>query len=176
MAKSKKNIKKSKNSKKVLESIPNNTKISNIVKVVVAVAIVLGITYLLTVTITKNSTDGVVKKTFDNTSVQYDEILAGTSFNQKDKEYYVLFYDVDNDTESAYYTLKSNYEAKDDALPFYYVDLGSSFNSDCVSEESNSEATKADELEINDATLIKFSEGKISEYIVGKDDISAHLG
>lgn len=171
--KNKKN-KKVNNNKRIIET-SSNTEVSKVIKCIVIILIVLVLVYLLTVYITKNSTDSVVKENVENTTVQYDEILVGTSFKQPDDEYLVLFYNVDNDINSTYYTLKSDYEAKDDALPIYYVNLASKLNSDCISTESNEAATNASELKINDTTLIKFTNNKISEYIVGAEKISDYL-
>lgn len=171
--KNKKN-KKVNNNNRIIETSKSND-VSKVVKCTVIILIILVLVYLLTVYITKNSTDSVIKERVDNTTIQYDEILVGTSFNQPDDEYLVLFYNVDNDINSAYYTLKSDYEAKDDALPIYYVNLASKLNSDCISSESNESATNASELKINDTTLIKFTNNKISEYIVGAEKISDYL-
>lgn len=162
------------NSKRIIETSTNN-EVSKVVKCIIIVLIILLLVYLLTLYITKNSTDSVVKENTENTTIQYDEILVGTSFKQSPKEYLVLFYNVDTDINSTYYTLKSDYEAKDDALPIYYVDLGSKLNSDCISAESNENAKNASELKINDTTLIKFTDNKISEYIVGGEEISNYL-
>ena len=169
------NNKKVENNKKLIEKNLNNDKTTNAVKCALIVLVVLGLVYLLTVYITKNSTDSVVKERKENTTIQSDEILVGTSFKQSDKEYLVLFYNVDTDINSTYYTLKSNYEAKEDALPIYYVNLASKLNSDCISAESNENATNASELKINDTTLIKFTDNQISEYIVGGEEISNYL-
>lgn len=171
----KKTDKKVKNSKKIMDSVSESPDLKKVIICITTVLIIFVLVYLLTVYITKNSTDSVVKKKFDNTTVQYDEILAGTSFSQKDKEYLVLFYNVSEDDDSSYYTLKSDYESKDDALPFYYVDLGNSLNKPIVSTEDNSEATKASDLKISKPTLIKIKDGELEDYIVGKDDIENYL-
>lgn len=173
-------IKKRGNNKKVTNKAAvritsDNKEIGYVIRCIIIVLVVFLLVYLLTVYITKNSTDSVVKKTKDNTTIQYNEILVGTSFKQRDKEYLVLFYDVDKDINSTYYTLKSDYEAKDDSLPIYYVNLGSKLNSDCISAESNKNAQNASELKIKDTTLIKFTDNRISEYVEGIEDISNYL-
>ena len=175
MAKNKNNKKKNVNNKKVIDNIDSDINIKKVFICIILVAIIFGLVYLLTLYITKNSTDSVVKKKFDNTTIQYDEILLGTSFSQKDNEYLVLFYNVSEDEDSTYYTLKSNYEAKDDALAMYYVDLGSALNKSAVSKEDNKTAVSASELKISGPTLIKFKEGKIEEYITGEEDITNYL-
>ncbi len=169
------NNKKVVNNKKIIEKNISNNKNSFVIKCIVIVLVILLLVYLLTVYITKNSTDSVTKEKKENTTIQSDEILLGTSFKQTDKEYLVLFYNVDTDINSTYYTLKSDYEAKEDALPIYYVNLASKLNSDCISTESNEDATNASELKINDTTLIKFTNNEISEYIVGGEAISEYL-
>lgn len=166
--------KKSKN-KKIVNNISSGTDTKNVVKVIVVVLIVFFLVYLLTIYITSNSTDEVVKKQIENTTIQYDEILAGTSFDQKDNEYLVLFYNVDEDENSTYYTLKSDYEAKDDSHPIYYVDLGNSMNKGCVATEDNPYATSVEELKISQPTLIKISNHKVEDYLIGENQIKNYL-
>ena len=175
MSKKKVNKKQKKaNNNKVINNISSKTEITNAVKCIIAVVLIFVLMYFLTIYITKNSTDSVIKKTKENTTIQYDEILAGTSFNQKEKEYLVLFYNLDEDTEDKYYSLRSEYKEKEESLPIYYVDLSSSLNESCISTEKNEDATNASELKINEPTLIKFSNGKIQEYMTG-EEISNYL-
>lgn len=178
MAKKKTNTKKNTkkvDNKKVIETISVQDSVKHSIKVAVVVLIIFGIVYLFTVNVTSNSTDLVVKKNIENTTIQYDEIIAGTSFDQKDSEYLVLYFDVDNDTDSKYYSLKNEYEQKENKLPIYYVDLGSSFNKDIVSTENNESASNAEELKVTNPTLIKFSNGAIAEYITGEEAITNYL-
>lgn len=161
---------------KVMKSInKKDNEASSIIKTVVIVLVVICLVYFFTVYITKHSTDSVKKITREDTTIQYDEILAGTSFSKKDEEYLVLFYNVDDDNNSIYDEIKSNYEAKEESLPMYYVNLDNSLNKSCISKDSNKEATTAEELKINEATLIKFTNNKISEYITGETKIKDYL-
>ena len=57
-------------------------------RVLFAVIVVLGAFYLLTVAIV-----GSDKEEEKETAIQYEEILAGSSFNMKDSEYVVVYYD-----------------------------------------------------------------------------------
>ena len=173
--KSNKKVNNKVDNKKVIEEIPVDESIKHGIKVAAAVLVIFGLVYLFTVNVTKNSTDLVVKKRVENTSIQYDEILAGTSFNQQDNEYLVLYFDVENDKDSKYYSLKNEYEQKENKLPIYYVDLGSVFNKYIVSDEATDGATSAEELKVTNPTLIKFSNGAISEFITGEEDITNYL-
>lgn len=161
--------------KKVIEEIPVDASAKHAIKVAFVVLVVFGLVYLFTVNVTKNSTDLVVKKNIEKTSIQYDEILAGNSFDQKPNEYLVLYFDVDADKDSKYYSLKNDYEQKEDKLPIYYVDLSSTFNKYAVSDEINDSANDASELKVTNPTLIKFSNGKIIEFVTGEEDITTYL-
>ncbi|MCI8347453.1 MAG: hypothetical protein HFJ12_05885 [Bacilli bacterium] len=148
---------------------------TKIIKCLVIVLIIFGFMYLVTTLILNHSEDSIYQKKKENTSIQYDEILLGTTFQKKDNEYLVLFYNVGLDTKGTYGTLISDYDAKERTIPIYYVDLGNAMNKSCLSSESNERATNASELKINDTTLIKFSNQNIEEYIVGEEEISNYL-
>lgn len=170
-----KGIKSNKNKK--IDSIKSNyqSESNKIIKCFIIVLIIFGIMYLVTTLILKKSDDRQYQSENTKTSIQYDEILLGTTFDKKDKEYLVLFYNMDTDTKGIYGNAISDYEAKEEKIPIYYVDLSNSMNKSCLSSESNKEATKASELKINDVTLIKFSNNEIKEYITGYNSIIEYL-
>lgn len=177
MAKSKKSTNKNKKNiqtrKEVLNSNIYGSESRKIVTCIVTVLLIFGIGYLVTNIILKNSVADYITKNNDKTTLQYDEILSGQSFDKKDKEYLVVFFNTEEDT--IYQTLISNYDAKDSHLPIYYVDLKNRMNQNCVSTESNKNATSSSELKINGPTLIKFTDNKISEYIEGEEAITNYL-
>lgn len=168
-----KKIKNSQNKK--IDSISSSyqSEFGRVIKCLVIVILILIAMYFVTKLILKNSTDTSYTKE-EKTSIQYSEILLGTVFDKKDDEYLVLFYYA-NDNDNTYTTLMSDYEAKDERLPIYYVDLNNKMNKNCISTDSNKKATNANELKINDATLIKFSNNKISDYLIGEEEISNYL-
>ena len=167
-----KNRKNIQTSKEVLKNSYGNDELNKVIKCVAIVLAVFIVMYLITVLILKKSSTDYITKDEESTSIQYSEILAGTSFNKKDSEYLVLFYDMDED--NTYADLISNYEAKDEHLSIYYVDLSNALNKSVISEEeSNKEAKSVEELKINGATLIKFTNNSISEYIEGEESISS---
>lgn len=172
-----KNKKNTQNSKEVLKNFDNDNNAKKIIKCIVIVLVFFAVMYLLTVLILKKSSTDYITNEKDSTSIQYSEILAGTSFSKKDNEYLVLFYNMndDEDNDNIYSNLVSDYEAKDEHLPIYYVDLSSTLNKSVLSKESNKDATSAEELKINGVTLIKFTNNKISEYIEGQEEISNYL-
>lgn len=172
---SNKNKKNAQNKKEILNNRKYDSELSKVIKCILIVLIIFIVMYLITVLILKKSSTDYITQDIETTSIQYDEILAGTSFNKKDSEYLVLFYDIDEDEDYTYSNLISNYQAKDDKLPIYYVDLSNSMNKSVISEETNKEASNASELKINGSTLIKFSNNSISEYIEGEEAITNYL-
>ena len=173
----KKSIKKKQttNNKKETTIKPNNLEVKKIIKYSVVVLLCLLGVYLLTVYITKNSTDPVRKVGINNTTIQYDEILAGTSFTQKPSDYIVLFYNSKDDTDNKYVNLRSEYSIKEDSVNIYYVDLNNSLNSWCVSDSDNSKVDKVEDLKIANPTLIRFIDHEVSEYITGYENIANYL-
>ena len=177
MSKNKKKVNKVKtnNKNKRIDNVETSykTDTKKVVICLLTVLVILGLTYLITVLIVNKSAKREYKP--ESSSIQYEEILLGTTFHKKDKEYLVLFYDVKDADASVYSDLISDYQAKDNSLPIYYVDLSNTMNKDCISAEANRDATNAQELKINDVTLIKFSSNEISEYLIGKEEITNYL-
>lgn len=176
--------------KRVKKSNNNLDKIENMYtddsnwysKLVVALVVicVLCLFYLLTVHITSSdSSDTSTNSSSESeeVSIQYDEILIGSTFNRSDDEYLVVCYDttdseVAQDVSSAIYT----YESTEDALPVYVVDMNNTLNKNFVAKEgSNKDAENASELSIDGPTVIKIAKGKIKKYIEGEDEVVDYL-
>lgn len=162
------------NSKEVIENLPTPG-LSSIIKIAAVVLVIFGIMYLLTVLILKKSSLDYIKKDSEKTSIQYSEILAGTSFSKKDSEYLVLYYDKSSNDASIYEGLYSDYKAKDEHLPIYYVDLSKALNKQAVSDESNKDATSNEELKVKNGTLIRFVDKKIEEYFEGEEEVKGYF-
>jgi len=100
--------------------------------IILVVIGILSIFFLITVHITNNSSDTTISDNKDNTEavIQYEEILAGSSFSMNEDSYLVLYYDKsDSDLSSEFSSVVSSYNNKDDALALYSVDMDSAFNS-----------------------------------------------
>ena len=164
---------KNKNVNKKIEAMETNTskELLKIFKVLFAVIVVLSAFYLLTVFIVgKDDKDDVAE-----TAIQYEEILAGSSFSMKNNEYVVVYYDF-SDTELADITSSIYSYSYTGKYRLYTVDMSSGFNKAYASsEKSNKNPEKAEDLLINGPTLIRFVDGKVQEYIEGKEDIVTYL-
>ena len=157
-----------KNNTEVVDEI--NYEPKKVLKIIIIMVITLGVFYLLTLGILSKK-DSVYGKI--NSSIQYNKILVGQSFNQKRKEYLVLYYNSKKDDMDTIHTLISNYNDKKDKVFLYTVDMSEAFNKQFISDESNTNPTTAEELKIAGVTLIHFKDNKVLSYVT--DDIENYL-
>ena len=107
-----------------------------------------------------------------STEFDYEFIPIGTVFNRSDKNYYVLFDNYESDYTKDPYI---NSLLDDETIPVYKVDMSKEENSKYKSETANKNAKNVSELKINDITLVKITNGKISSYIIGRESIEEYL-
>lgn len=141
-------------------------------RVLFAVIVVLGAFYLLTVAIVGSDKEEEVKET----AIQYEEILAGSSFNMKDSEYVVVYYDF-SDTELSELVSQIYSYSYTGEYRLYTVDMSNGFNKPYITgEDSDKSPNSAEDLLIKGPTLIKFKDGKVEKYVEGFDEVLEYLG
>ena len=173
MAKSKKNNVKKEVDKKI-EQVDSGVEknIFNILCIVFGVLVFLSVFYFITVSIVSDDSEESEEV---ETTIQYEKILAGSSFNMKDNEYLVVYYDFTDeeltDLDSAIYSYSSSDETR-----IYTVDMSNAFNLKFVAEkESNKSPKSVNDLAIDGPTLIKFKDGKVTKYIEDSEEIIKYL-
>lgn len=140
----------------------------------VILAIVIAIHFFTALVITKEiewfSKDDDTEK---ETATVANSILAKNTFMQKEEEYYVYFYDFDEEDTSVTYLI--NGTLSDSKV--YKVNTKDAFNSNYITEEDtgNSAATSIDDLKVISPTLIKISGDTIVEYYETSDVITNYL-
>ena len=97
-------------------------------------------------------------------------ILASEVFKQAEEEYYVYFYDY-NEEDSK---ISSSVNNKLSSSKVYKVDTSSALNNKYVSEESNKSAKKLNELKVKAPTIVKITGEEITAYYEG-DEILNNL-
>lgn len=170
---------KEKSKKQKIEKMNNNSsmEVNNIIKITIIVLIIFACVYFFTALLTGKINFGNNNNDSD-VIIQYEEILAGESFDQSEAEYLVLFYDFNGIDAGIYSNLLYNYELTSAAIKYYTVDMSSGMNqlykvnSDEVSALN---VSKASELKIKDATLIRFVNNKIANYYEGNAAIEAYF-
>ena len=131
-----------------------------VIKIGVGVLIVLAVVYLVTA-IASGEIKFNNKKEEEETTIQYEEILAGEVFNRKASEYYVLFCNSSDTYASYYLSLINSYKYNSDSLPFYTVDIEKKINNEYVTNE----------LKIENPTILKIKDSKIVETISGQENV-----
>lgn len=131
-----------------------------VIKISVGVLIVLVLVYLVTA-LASGEIKFNKKEEEKITEIQYEEILAGETFNRSANEYYVLFCNLSDNFTNYYLELIGTYKNKENSLPFYMVDIEKKANTDYVTNE----------LKIENPTIIKIKDSKIVDTIKGKDNV-----
>ena len=149
--------------------VPSEVK-RGIIIVVVAVLVVLFMYFLTTRILAKDDSSNEDK--VRENAIQYDEILAGESFN-KTGEYYVIYYDSTNQYSSIS-SLISSYQLNNTETKLYSVDISNGMNSKYVTDGKI--VTKdSSSLRVKDNTLIKFNNGKVEDVITDIEEITSIL-
>ena len=143
----------------------------NVKKTVITCVIVLvsiGLVYLISALFITKELDWFSKEEVkENTSSVENSILASAIFKQKEDEYYVYFYDFNEDNNMYKNIVSSKLSSK----KVYNVDTSSGLNSNYVSDVSNKKATGLDDLKVINDTVIKIVGDAIVEYYE-KDEIN----
>ena len=143
----------------------------NVKKIVITCVIVLvsiGFVYLISALFITKELDWFSKEEVkENTSGVENSILASAIFKQKEDEYYVYFYDFNEDNNMYKNIVSSKLSSK----KVYNVDTSSGLNSNYVSDVSNKKATGLDDLKVINDTVIKIVGDTIVEYYE-KDEIN----
>lgn len=153
----------------------NDMEYSKIIKITIGVILVLAATYFVTALASGEIKFGKSKKEVkEETSIQYEEIMVGQMLNRSDSEYYVLLFNFTDTFASYYLTQKDNYITKDDALPFYIIDLEKSVNKDYVLGDEEALIEKPVRLvdfKATSPTIVRIKNRKIVERISGRDKV-----
>ena len=150
------------------KGLPSEVKKTIIIILVVAVLLV-GMYFLTTAILSKDNE----KEKITENAIQYDEILAGESFNQKEEEYYVIYYD-STDEYSTISSLISSYQLNNTDTKLYSVDLSNGMNKKYITD-GDIVTSDASSLRVKDNTLLKFNNGEVSEVITDTSEITNFL-
>ena len=148
---------------------------SKIIKITIGVVLILALVYFITALATGEIKFGKdEEETVEETSIQYEEIIAGQILNRSQDEYYVLLFNFTDTFASYYLSLKDSYLQNDSALPFYIVDLEKHINKDIVAEtESDYKAnlSSLSDLKVTNPTILKVKNHKVIKNITGRENI-----
>lgn len=148
---------------------------SKVIKITIGVVVVLALVYFITALATGEIKFNNKKKAEETeTSIQYEEIIAGQILNRSDKDYYVLLFNFTDTYASYYLSIKDTYIKKDKSLPVYIVDLEKDINKEIVAEDSKNIKVYVDNvnsLKVSNPTLIRIRDHKVVQSIEDRDKI-----
>lgn len=136
------------------------------------IMIIIIIFYGLTTILTKNKKLSTDKKEIEETVIQYDEIVVGEIFSQKETEYYVLATFKNDSQLSNYNSIVSEYSEKKNSQKIYSINLNSGFNKKFVSSSSQFDGNYPI---FKESTLLKISNKKILNVYEGQAKIKEQL-
>ena len=146
--------------------------VKKVLIIVVIVVVLIIAMYFLTTKILSKDSDNSSNKVMEN-AIQYNEILAGESFNQGDGEYYVIYYDSSNEY-STISSLISSYQLNNSDTKLYSVDLANGMNKKYITD-GDIVTDDASSLKVKDTTLLKFTDGEVTETITDTNEITSFL-
>ena len=149
--------------------------VSGFIRTVAGIVFVIFLSYFITAFFVTKELGFNNKNKDDNTSDSSEtssvnnKILASSVFSQDADEYYVYFYDFNDEDDK----IKSYV---DSLSPLYRVNTASGFNSKYVTTEAgNTNAKKLEDLKVKNPTVIKISKGSIVSYYEGVSSITDGL-
>ncbi len=149
----------------------DENEIKRFVIIVIAIAVIAGIVYIATEAFNKKEAE--YEDTPTTGAINYDVVTIGTLLNRPSDDYYVLIYDSEKNDAVKYATLMDLYidenSKEKNYKPIYLCDLSNSLNKEYYNvnndNKSNPKATKIEELDLGDLTLIQVKKGKIVKYV-----------
>lgn len=137
--------------------------------VVAVIAAAFCIFFIASKIMDKNNHKDIFKESLDVAEIQYKDILISKMLKQKQSEYYVLVEYSKDENLKTYEGYIKNYEenySKKDVLRIYTAQLNNAFNKSYYSDEDSYEI---DKLSFSKTTLVKVSNGNITETYTGND-------
>ena len=149
------------------EEIIEKNPVKKYIIITSSLIIVLSLMYFITALFITKELDWFDKKdndTSESNSVT-NTILASATFKQSETEYYVYFYDFNEEKNSITDIVNNKLSGE----KVYKVNTASAMNANYVGETGNKNAKTLEELKVVAPTLIKISEDKIVKYYEGKE-------
>lgn len=107
----------------------------------------------------------------EKAQIQTEYILAGSTFNRVEKEYYVIFNNFNTDNTYLNYIL----DKTSSDLHIYKVNTSLKINSIVLNEKKNAKVQTASDLAVKIPTLIKIKNGKNILYLDDTEKIKNEL-
>lgn len=152
MAKNMKNVK----------AVDTGNEMGKFVLMIIVVAVLFGIFYGITVLITNKKEQNKPTGTTEP-KIEYDKILLGNLFKQKEDKYYVFISDQDDENIAIYESYLQVYSKLDKHDMVYYSVLNHPMNAQFKGDKTNTNVTNILDLKVKGTTLVYVEKGKITK-------------
>ncbi len=155
----------------------NENIIGRFIGTIFGVLLFLVVGYLLVgIFFTKTIKFGKEEKEKTEVTIDNSTILIGNSLKQKEEEYIVVIYDINNSDDKTISNWLSLYKTNHSDATVYSVDSKNKMNSKYIVEkDSNKEAKSLEELKVIAPTVLKVNNGSITEYYEGETSVKEML-
>ena len=152
--------------KSLQKEIPTGKhQLKKLVIITLVLIFIICIIYIFSALFITKEVDWFDKKEESTQTLVSNTILASEIFKQSEEEYYVYFYDY-NDEDSK---ISSIVNSKLSKSKVYKVDTSSALNNKYISEESNKSAKDLSSLKVKSPTVIKVTGEEITSYYEGNE-------
>lgn len=138
----------------------NQNEMGKLIRIIVVIVAIFIVFYILTVLTTGSKKGEYSKKQTTPAIIQYDELLLGTIYNQKENNYYILIKEENDPYIELFEGLLSQQKSKEGGIPYYTVNLSSAFNQKYIGDVSSFDSNH---LKVIGTTLLKITEHNIVE-------------
>lgn len=163
-------------SKKLKKEImgSDEDQMQRMIKILVIVVLFIGLVWFIFALINGEIFTKKKENEKEEVEIQNDVILAGSTFNRSEDEYYVLLYDFEGANEGTCGAIFTVYKDKGQGK-MYKVDLNDKMNSSVlVTDKGEVNTSSSSTLKVLDGTLIKVKGGKAIEVKSGIDELNAY--
>jgi flagellar basal body-associated protein FliL len=143
-----------------------------IIIMIIVLGITVGLYFFTKYSVKKDNTSTSSSDSIKDVSIDYSNVIVGNMLNKAENEYYVILYDSSDSNASTYKELVTNYEKNDNHLTVYTADLSNKLNIKYyTSDKSNPISDNVNDLKFGNLTVIKVSNGKITNAYESVKDI-----
>ena len=136
----------------------NTNEVKNFIRIIVIVVVIFVLFYFVTVLTTGRKKGDYTKATTTPSVIQYDEILLGELYHQKEADYFVLAEEKDDPYISLFENFLNQMSKKENGIPYYKADLSSAMNQKFVGETAS---FTQENLKVTETTLFRIQNGTI---------------
>ena len=158
---------------KIKDFFNSGSEVSKLVIIIIFVSFAFGLFYGVGALINDAKSENKEEEN-TNVTIQYNEILLGNLFDQKENAYYVLVYERDDTYKSLYFNYLNTISNTEKDFGIYSSDLNIAFNKKFVGD-TDVFVDNIKNLKVSSTALLKIENKKVVEIFEKRSDIVSKL-